>query len=194
MWRAATTHVASGYKYQLLDNEVPLSFDGLFRLLDKSDDFCEWYTAMLADSDFDAFYWEHPPLTRGRLELDAEFVLLDAPTLACLEAEPAPFQPLFDERPGEDVIVFPNLGGDAMLIVPCPIAARDVYPHLAAFLRDAPASQIRSVWRQTAKTVRGSITSAPRWLSTAGLGVAWLHVRIDARPKYYSHVPYTRYP
>ena len=30
----------------------------------------------------------------------------------------------------------------------------------------------------------------PLWLSTNGLGVAWLHARIDARPKYYSHRPY----
>ncbi len=28
------------------------------------------------------------------------------------------------------------------------------------------------------------------WLSTAGLGVDWLHVRIDSRPKYYRHGPY----
>jgi hypothetical protein len=30
----------------------------------------------------------------------------------------------------------------------------------------------------------------PIWLSTAGMGVAWLHIRLDERPKYYSHKPY----
>jgi len=27
-------------------------------------------------------------------------------------------------------------------------------------------------------------------LSTAGMGVYWLHVRLDTRPKYYQHTPY----
>ncbi len=29
-----------------------------------------------------------------------------------------------------------------------------------------------------------------RWLNTEGGGVAWLHVRIDQRPKYYHYAPY----
>ena len=28
------------------------------------------------------------------------------------------------------------------------------------------------------------------WLSTAGDGIAWLHVRMDPRPKYYQHTEY----
>jgi hypothetical protein len=34
----------------------------------------------------------------------------------------------------------------------------------------------------------------PVWLSTAGAGVAWLHVRLDDRPKYYGHGPYRQRP
>jgi hypothetical protein len=30
----------------------------------------------------------------------------------------------------------------------------------------------------------------PEWLSTAGAGVSWLHVRLDDRPKYYGYAPY----
>jgi len=32
------------------------------------------------------------------------------------------------------------------------------------------------------------------WLSTSGLGIAWLHVRLDERPKYYTHAPYRSPP
>jgi hypothetical protein len=28
------------------------------------------------------------------------------------------------------------------------------------------------------------------WLSTAGAGVPWLHVRLDDAPKYYGHAAY----
>ena len=34
------------------------------------------------------------------------------------------------------------------------------------------------------------VNEIPVWLSTAGGGVAWLHVRLDDRPKYYSYAPY----
>ncbi len=34
------------------------------------------------------------------------------------------------------------------------------------------------------------IGHTPLWLSTAGGGVAWLHVRLDSRPKYYGYSPY----
>ena len=30
----------------------------------------------------------------------------------------------------------------------------------------------------------------PVWLSTAGAGVSWLHVRLDDRPKYYGYAPF----
>ncbi len=193
MWHAVTEPLASGSKYRLLDDETPLSFRELIRLLEHDDDFAAWYTHLLADSEYEAFYWEHPPLTLGRLDRDAEFVLLNASALASFRAEPAAFQSIFDDHPGEDVIVFPNLGSDAMLIAPRPVAANDAYPHLAAFLRQAPADQVRSLWKQTMKIVHEHVTSSPKWLSTAGLGIAWLHIRLDTRPKYYRHAPYTRY-
>lgn len=34
----------------------------------------------------------------------------------------------------------------------------------------------------------------PVWLSTAGMGVSWLHVRLDARPKYYGFAAYREPP
>jgi len=193
MWHAVTERLASGSKYRLLDDETPVSFRELLRLLEHDDDFAAWYTRLLANVDFEAFYWEHPPLTLESLDRDTEFVLLNAPALVTIKAEPAPFRSVFNEHPDEDVIVFPNLDGDAMLIAPRPVTANDAYPHLAAFLRQAPADQIRSFWKHTAKTVHQHVASSPKWLSTAGLGIAWLHVRLDTRPKYYRHVAYTHY-
>ena len=34
----------------------------------------------------------------------------------------------------------------------------------------------------------------PVWTSTSGLGVYWLHVRLDSRPKYYQHQPFKKWP
>jgi hypothetical protein len=34
------------------------------------------------------------------------------------------------------------------------------------------------------------LNNKPVWLSTAGAGVAWLHIRLDDRPKYYGYTPF----
>jgi hypothetical protein len=34
------------------------------------------------------------------------------------------------------------------------------------------------------------LSASPVWLSTSGLGVYWLHVRLDTHPKYYQYQPY----
>ena len=49
-----------------------------------------------------------------------------------------------------------------------------------------------ALWRTVGEAVSERITDRPLWLSTAGGGVAWLHVRLDSRPKYYGHTPYAR--
>ena len=171
-----------------------MSLRDFLQLLRGNSDFAAWHSELLANSCYAAFYWELPALTGARLGDDAEFVLIDAPALATTKSDPMPFQSRFDEVPDEDVLVFPNLGGDALLIVPRPVFALNAYPHLAAFLRYAPAAQVQALWQRTAEAVYQNVTTEPQWLSTAGLGVAWLHIRIDTRPKYYSHVPYTHYP
>ena len=186
--------IPSGLKYRLFDGMEPLSYGKLVRLFGQDQEFAAWYTRLLIESGLNAFYWEHPPLTAERLKQAAEFILIEAPALATLRPDPTPFRSHFDATPDDDVLVFPNLGGDAILIVPRPHENRDEYPHLATFLRMAPPAQIREFWQCTWAAVYQNVTSAPRWLSTAGLGVAWLHARIDTRPKYYSHVPYTQYP
>ena len=36
------------------------------------------------------------------------------------------------------------------------------------------------------------VQTLPIWLNTAGGGVAWLHIRLDHRPKYYRYLPYKK--
>ena len=37
------------------------------------------------------------------------------------------------------------------------------------------------------KISSGAAAAKPVWLSTSGMGVAWLHFRLDQRPKYYTY-------
>lgn len=88
------------------------------------------------------------------------------------------------------VVEFQNLGKDALLIVPCPQAVKSAYGHLAAFVREAPEAQRHALWSLVGNAMERRLGAAPVWLSTAGAGVPWLHVRLDDRPKYYHHGAY----
>jgi hypothetical protein len=141
-------------------------------------------------SSFAAFFWEHPPLTVERFSDNAEFVLIESASLAALKPDPGAFEQKFSEQSG-DVIAFQNLSGDALLVVPRPLGRIEAYPHLAAFLRSAPDDQVLTLWKTTGQALRETLSPQPTWLSTAGLGVPWLHLRLDTYPKYYNYRPYS---
>ena len=190
MWEVTATGVPGGFEYRVTEDGSKLSFRQLFARLQSSPEFADWYSDTLKSFEAEAFYWELAPLTHSTLDDDARFVLIDAPILARLPAEPTPFAAHFANHPDEDIIVFPNLGGDAILVVPAPRGPLDAYPHLAAFLRKADKHQVRSLWRIAAETVLDHVSDKPGWVSIAGGGVFWLHLRLDSRPKYYQHRPY----
>lgn len=124
-----------------------------------------------------------------------EFVLLDAQSLASRAPDAVTYSDYFTDDDNyknndEGIVVFDNLGGDATLVAPSPRAGHEAYGHLATFVRNAPVKQIDSFWRVTGKTVESCVSDVPIWLSTAGGGVAWLHIRIDSYPKYYGHSEY----
>jgi hypothetical protein len=117
-----------------------------------------------------------------------EFVLLDSPGLA-RRPDPEAFEEHFAKAEA-GVAAFPNLGGDAIMVVPAPLAEPSAYGHLAAFVRLAPEAQRHALWQSVGGAMARRVGAKPVWLSTAGAGVSWLHVRLDDRPKYYGFEPY----
>jgi len=190
VWEARTQAISSGLRYQILAEGRQVTFRELFGHLETDAGFAQFYTDTLLGASFQAFFWEHPPLTDKTLDGLAEFVLIESSSLADLRSDPRPFGDQFARHPNAQVVTFPNLGRDALLVVPTPVVSHEVYPHLATFLRGAPKPQIEALWKAVARAVRKTVSKDPRWLSTAGLGVAWLHLRLDTRPKYYRFGPY----
>ena len=173
----------------IADTAGPLSSGSVLRLLADSADFRAWFTTMLLQDAPDAFRWETPALSVSTQSRPFECVLIDDPRLQ-RRAQPQAFASYFREG-GADALSVPNLGRTSELVVPRVIASEETYVHLASFLRGAPQTQVDALWRCVAETVLRSLSDRPLWLSTAGAGVAWLHVRIDRVPKYYWHRPYT---
>jgi hypothetical protein len=150
----------------------------------------EWLDAFRA-VPFDAYAWECRPVTRATLGRAFECVIVDSPMLSRSPAEPEPFLEHF--RTNRDVVRFDSLGRDAWLIAPCPGERGTDFAHLASFVRTASPACASALWRAVGDAVAERVGTAPLWLSTAGLGVSWLHVRLDSRPKYYRHRPYTTF-
>jgi len=172
------------------DGDV-LSFGQVFELWRDNKTFRDFYTSLLKNAPFEAFRWETPPVSTENQHEGYEFVILNSPYLPN-SANPNPFREFFQE-PGknEGVVVFPNLGKDAVLIVPMPECDVDTYAHMAPFLRNADDDQIQALWMAVGEAVCKHISSRRwLWINTAGGGVSWLHVRLDSRPKYYQYGPY----
>lgn len=180
----------SGRKVTLLGDGVPLTYAEVIEGWRRDEAFCSFFSDLLQAAPFPASFWETPPVTTATAGQVFEYVQIDSPALARMAAEPAAFAEHFAAAPDAEVLAFENLGGDAWLVAPTPPPDGGAYPHLAAFLRSAPESRKRALWRSTGETLARLLSDRPRWVSTSGLGVAWLHVRLDTRPKYYVFAPY----
>jgi hypothetical protein len=139
---------------------------------------------------FDAYAWECPPVTAATASRPFECVFVASPELARMPADPGDFADHF--RPACEVATFANLGGDAVLVAPCPEGEGADFAHLARFTATATPARQHALWEAVGRAMQARIGERPVWLSTAGLGVAWLHVRLDDRPKYYRHAAYRR--
>jgi hypothetical protein len=190
MWSARDEQLAHGSVVSVdLDNH-PVRFSDVLRRWQDDPVFRAFFIALLADAPFPAFRWETPPITAASAGRPFEFVLLDSPELAG-QPDPDAFAEHFGSTvESEDVVSFPNLNNDAILVVPCPLGPVSAYGHLAAFVREAPDAQKHALWRLVGELMERRLGPTPVWLSTAGAGVPWLHVRLDQRPKYYGHAQY----
>ena len=186
-WMADRTTNGYAEIIELFQDDKQLTFNELFTLFQHDRDFAVWYTDLLRRSPYAAYFWEHPPLTNSSFENGVEFVIIDAPTLDNMRPNAAAFRSYFGAT---EVATFTNLGGDATLIAPSPHGSTSTYPHLRAFLENAPGSQITDLWQSVGRAVCGALSDKPIWLSTSGLGIAWLHIRLDSIPKYYQYLPY----
>ena len=190
MWQARIQDIEKwkGQKFSIFSQQGELTFAQVIYLWRNDAAFRNFYNDLLAEAPYEAFFWEMPPVTSSTKHRAFEFVLTDSPALAGVQTEAHNFAEHF--RDDAEVVTFSNLGKDALLVVPCPVATHSAYSHLATFVRHAPASQIHALWQAVGKAMEKHLGQIPVWLNTSGLGVHWLHIRLDTDPKYYQYAPY----
>ena len=175
------------FRLRFSAGEDRISYAKFLRALIEDESFRDLFLNEMQAAPYLAFRWETPPLATTNIEQPFECLLHDSPELD-VPADPTDFHTYF--QTGTEVVSFKNLGSDATLIVPCPIAKSANYSHIGAFHRSAPLSQQHAFWIAVANAALTRIGPLPMWLSTAGGGVDWLHMRLDERPKYYRHLPW----
>lgn len=191
MWTAFKIDSTSqNLKFGIKEHGSPISNRKFLQLLTNSEEFRTFYNQFLADLNFEAFFWENKPLTDQTLNDEYECNIINTDFLAGRSPDSQTFSDYFSEN--ENVVTFPNLAKDAGLIVPCPKKENSSYTHIGNFVRKAGKDQIDDLWKVTGSETLRSIDSKPRWLSTSGLGVFWLHIRIDTIPKYYQTSEYKK--
>lgn len=166
----------------------PLTYEAVLHLWRDDTSFRQLFIDWLVNLPFEAIRWETPALTIAQLTRPFECVALDSPRLIRRPNQRA-FANQFHTRRRGNIVVFQNLGGDATMLVPRPNGDKD-YCHLLSFMRQSPTETQHELWQNVGDRMLRLVNDSPRWLSTAGGGVAWLHVRIDSRPKYYHYHSY----
>ena len=181
-------------KISIFSHNRQVTYSEVIELWQQDEIFRSFFSSLLASATFPAYFWETPSVTITNVHRLFEFVLVDSPHLARVSPDPISFQQHFElASPQEEIITFPNLSQDALLVVPCPAAEGNPstgLAHIASFVREAPQSQQHALWQTVGTVLKQRLNRHPIWVSTSGLGVYWLHIRLDSYPKYYTFKPY----
>jgi len=176
-------------RFRLKKDGQYLSFEEVFQLLENNSVFIEFYKDQLIKINFPAFYWEHPAMKKEFSGKKYECILQRSRPLEHLPINESAFKDYIHLN--EQATDFMNLGKNARLVVPTKRSDKEIYNHMGKFIRFAEKEQIIEVFKRVGKSMLEEIESKKLiWLNTAGLGVIWLHIRLDTRPKYYKTVRY----
>jgi len=166
-----------------------LSFKEVFELWRNSSEFVRFYVATLIKLNYQAFYWEHPAINKGFLKKKYECVVQQSQRLTLLAVNETAFERYLYVK--EEVADFMNLGKNARLVIPTKKTKADIYNHMGKFIRMATEQQLLALFKRVGKVIKEAMEKQQLiWLSTAGEGVIWLHVRLDTSPKYYKTAAY----
>lgn len=107
------------------------------------------------------------------------------------KADPKPFTSQL--KTSKQFTSFINLSKDAVLVIPTKsslnLELNDIsYAHFSSFLRKCDEKTLNKFWAFVGTTVFDLIKKKNIFLSTSGLGVSFLHVRISEKPKYYRNL------
>lgn len=193
-------------RFAALHGGNPVSVDTWIDLLSSPAEIVKFVGVVKeASVDYPAFFFETKGVSPKTLTKPFEFVLVKSKHLERFVQGRGHDFDVFAEYLNDDnsassnnadrsSVSFFNLDRTSKLIAPKAIQrSKSIYSHLGIFQRNASKEEIIEFWQLVGKEYRKSLDESEiigggktLWLSTSGTGVAWLHMRIDDRPKYYT--------
>lgn len=168
-----------GEKLSEADTEVSESFAKLFN-----------------DLKWNGVFFECKPIKPSTAASDTvEFRIIETNAFTKAVKNPSTYKSHFDAQCSKAAAaVFPNPDNTSMLVSPCPTAELEG-THVKVFMSSATLEQRNGLLKVVGKELLDQIGKGGDkavWLSTSGLGVSWLHVRFDTKPKYYTTLEYKK--
>jgi len=169
-------------------------FIGFLKAKDK--EFLKTFREVLNEvaNELSAYFWECVPVSSSTVNKEFEFVITKSEELNNITQNYSEFQEYIDMNFDCKVASFLSLNKNATLIIPIPKQQVN-YKNLKEFVANASLEQWEELWQKVGEKMEESLLNAgdaPRWLSTSGLNVHYLHVRINNSPKHYSHEEYLK--
>lgn len=126
-------------RFSINEDGSSISHSRFLELLTNSEAFRNFYNKILAGIDFEAYLWENKPITNKNTDETYECSLVNSTFLTGISPDHHTFGQYFDKN--KNVVTFSNLGGDALLIVPCPQNRKSHYTHIGKFVRNSDGKQ-----------------------------------------------------
>jgi hypothetical protein len=180
---------SEGIEISFTEDGKNLTFRELFFLMrDHPINFHNALKEAVKSLDYPAVFLEFPKINDGKLSERNVCTIIKAHSLLNTEGNPEAFSLSCTEK----VCKTENLSKDAILIIPNLTSQHD-YGHLYKFLMNCDDNEeIRLFWKAVGESIFKQLDLWSNiWISTSGLGIPWLHLRISRTPKYYHYTPYT---
>ena len=115
---------------------------------------------------------------------------IESDRLEKLEQDYESFSEYFIKPKNKYVTSFVNFSGKSVMVVPVPSKTKTkktrIYTTLKDFIDNAPKKQQKAFWIHVAECVIEMLKIVDKvYLNTHGLGVYYLHVRLDTTPRHY---------
>ena len=162
--------------------------------------FVKFFTNILLNIPFSAFYFETPPLTIN--SKNPFYISITKTSFSITRSNHKNFK-ILDKFQNNEILnkskiakknsslAFSSPYNDGILIIPNPyytnfIAKRQKFVHFKKFLEYANWNEIIYFWKLVSITSKLLLENNDEiWLSTHGHGVSYFHFRIYNNPKYY---------
>lgn len=201
-----------GYKYKFYYQDRIATYKEFIYLLNSINiDIINQLNTILTKHSI-AIFWECVPITKYEFDKKGfEFVVLPAYELNKRIVDIQPFNEYFTNNYKQEstIIAIDNIDKSSRLVIPCPnskiieqINTKELnmndlqhMTHLNIFLKYSQENIKYDLWKKVSEEMLIRINNQSDdykkiWLSTSGLGVSWLHIRLDSYPKYYNYQEY----